>query len=126
MNADQADELLRFIEGKSLPIEELHERVRSGGSSWSPDQLRVFLRCTAGVTFNATNDRVEAAERSEDDELRDAIVEAARSFGRPVPAREIRNRLPGRFVTTDEQVKALAKKSPGLAIVGPGLIAATK
>ena len=58
--------------------------------------------------------------------LRDAIVDAVRSFsGRAVPASEVRQRLPDHFVTTDEQVRAIAKRTTGLEIIGPGLLRLT-
>jgi hypothetical protein len=50
------------------------------------------------------------------------IIKIVEASGQPLPPREIRNRLPSGMTTTDEQVKALAKKSPALNVFGPGLI----
>ena len=45
------------------------------------------------------------------------IVEVVESFsGKPVPAKEIRKRLPTDYVTTDEQVKSIAKVSVNIWI----------
>jgi hypothetical protein len=52
-----------------------------------------------------------------------AIVEAVRSFaGKPVPAVQVRARLPDHFVATDEQILAVARRAAGLEVVGPKLI----
>jgi len=49
-----------------------------------------------------------------------------RSFaGKPVAANQVRERLPSHFITTDEQVLALARRTAGLEVFGPQLIRTT-
>lgn len=123
MTPKQAEEMLRTLKSKALSLDELHERARCAGSPWSTDQLQLFLRCAPHVEFDERAGTYRAAPRGEESELQDAILEAVRSFaGRAVPAVEVRRRLPDRFVTTDEQVRAIAKRTSGLEVIGPGLI----
>jgi hypothetical protein len=57
------------------------------------------------------------------DDLQAAIFEVVRSFaGKPVPAAQVRARLPNHFVTTDEQVLAVVRRTAGLEVYGPKLI----
>ncbi len=123
MTPNQAQELLRTLKDKSLTLEELHERVRMSGSAWSPDQLRLFLLCAPGVQHDQAAGMFHIALRGGDEELQDAIIEAVRSFGgRPVPAEQVRARLPNQFITTDEQIVAVARRTLGLEVFGPKLI----
>lgn len=123
MSPNQAQELLRTLKNKSLTLEELHERVRTSGSGWSLDQLRLFMLCAPGVQCDQETGTFHLAPRVGDEELQDAIVEAVRSFaGRPVPAAQVRARLPNQFITTDEQIVAVARRTPGLEVFGPNLI----
>lgn len=117
-----AEELISVLKQDALGLEEIHERARVLGSDWSRDQLQLFLLCAPGMTRDhAGLFRADAA--SAQDELHAAIVEAVRSFaGKPVPAAHVRTRLPNHFVTTDEQVLAVARRTAGLAVVGPKLI----
>jgi hypothetical protein len=73
--------------------------------------------------FSLNEEQVSLGARSEEDELHEAIIEAVRSFGgRPVPAMEVKKRLPERFIVTDEKIKAIARKSSALEVFGPGLL----
>ncbi|SRR5712692_1486478 len=127
MTPRQGEELLHTLKEKSLTLEDLHERVRTSGSTWSLDQLRLFLLCAPGVHHDKTAGTFHVAPRGGDEALQDAILEAVRSFGgKPVPAAQVRVRLPNHFVTTDEQIRAIAKRSTGLQLVGPGLITTGK
>lgn len=122
MTSRQAEELLSHLKLKALGLDELHERVRHSGSAWTRDQLELFLLCTRGVTRDGTGAFHTMAASAEDD-LGAAIVDAVRSFaGKPVPAAQVRARLPQRFVTTDEQVLAVARRTAGLEVFGPKLI----
>lgn len=122
MTPRQADELLALLKPKALGLDELHERVRLSGSAWTRDQLELFLLCARGVTRDGTG-AFHAIAASADDDLGAAIVEAVRSFaGKPVPAAQVRARLPQHFVTTDEQVLAVARRTAGLEVFGPKLI----
>lgn len=122
MTPRQVDEMLSSLKLKALGLDELHERVRLSGSAWTRDQLELFLRCARGVTCDGTGTFHLVAARTEDD-LGAAIVEAVRSFaGKPVPAAQVRARLPQHFVTTDEWVLAVARRTVGLDVFGPNLI----
>lgn len=122
MTPSQADELLTHLKLKALGLDELHERVRLSGSTWTRDQLALFLLCARGVTRDGTG-AFHSVVVSIEDDLGAAIIEAVRSFsGRPVPAVQVRARLPQRFVTTDEQVLAVARRTAGLEVFGPNLI----
>lgn len=122
MTPRQAEELLSHLKAKPLGLDELHERVRLSGSAWTRDQLELFLICARGVTRDGTGAFHAIAAGAEDD-LGAAIVEAVRSFaGKPVPAAQVRARLPQQFVTTDEQVLAVARRTAGLEVFGPKLI----
>lgn len=123
MTPTQAQDLLRTLKGKDLALPDLHERARAAGSPWSAEQVELFLLCAPGVERDSGRGTFRAVDSEGVGALQDAIVEAVRSFvGRPVPAAQIRARLPSHFVTTDEQIRAIAKRTPGLQIVGPGLI----
>jgi hypothetical protein len=118
----QAEELLSHLKLKALGLDVLHERVRLSGSSWTCEQLELFLRCARGVTCDGTGS-FHADAASAEDELGAAIFEAVRSFaGKPMPAAQVRARLPQHFVTTDEQVLAVARRTAGLEVFGPKLI----
>ena len=122
MTPRQAEELLSVLKLKALGLDELHERVRFSGSGWTRDQIELFLRCARGVTRDGTGAFHAGASGSGDD-LGAAIVEVVRSFaGKPVAAAQVRARLHERFVTTDEQVVAIARRTAGLEVFGPNLI----
>ena len=122
MTPRQAEELLSHLKLKARGLDELHERVRLSGSAWTRDQLELFLLCARGVTRDGTG-AFHAIAATADDDLGAAIVEAVRSFaGKPVPAAQVRARLPQHFVTTDEQVLAVARRTAGLEVFGPKLI----
>jgi hypothetical protein len=117
-----AEELLAALRQKAVGLDELHERSRLSGSVWSREQLELFLLCAPGVTRDDVG-AFHARATSAEDELQAAIFEAVRSFaGKPVPAAQVRARLPQQFVTTDEQVLAVARRTAGLEVFGPKLI----
>lgn len=126
MTPNQAGELIRALSGKPTALHELHERARASGSAWTAEQLQLFLLCAAGVRHNAADDSYRASEHHPEQALQDAIVEAVRSFaGRPIPALQVRARLPNHFVTTDEQILAVARRTPELDVFGPNLLRLT-
>ena len=117
-----AQELLVALQQQALGIDELLERARLLGSTWSRDQLELFLRCLAGIEGDASG-LYRSIGRSVEVEIQAAIVDVVRSFaGKPVAANQIRERLPSHFITTDEQVLALARRTAGLELFGPQLI----
>jgi hypothetical protein len=123
MTPMQAHDLLRTLTDKALTLEDLHERVRASGSTWSVEQLQLFLLCAPGIEHDKCAGTLRVAKRAGDEALQDAVLDAVRSFaGKPVPAAQVRARLPSHFVTTDEQILAVARRTPGLEVFGPKLI----
>jgi len=117
-----AEDLLGALKQKPLTFDELYERVRLSGSAWTRDQLELFLLCAPGVQRDGSG-AFQAPAASADDELAASIADAVRSFGgRPVPAAQVRARLPQHLVTTDEQVLAIVHRTAGLEVFGPNLI----
>ena len=104
----------------------LMEMARAAGSKWSDAQLRLFLACLDGVEIALEangHEVVRVGQRTEHEALASLVEEmVAAANGKPLHPTEIRQRLPQRFVTTDEQIRALARKTPALEVFGPGLI----
>src|SRR5262249_11932867 len=93
------------------------------GSTWALDQLQLFLMCAPGAQYEKTAGTFHVPTRGEDGRLQDAIIEAVRSLaGKPIPAAQVRARLPHYFITTDEHILAVARRAPGLEVFGPKLI----
>lgn len=112
--------------GGMVPLKQLHAAVRDSGSVWSIDQLHLLLSCLDDwrVTNAGGEWAVERAGRSLEEELEDAIVTAVLSQGgRPMPAAVVMSLLPGKFTTSEVQLRKLAKDSLRLQVIGPGLIA---
>lgn len=122
MTPHVATELLRALKIDALDLDQIEDRVRATGSAWSREQIALFLSCVATIARDdAGLYRLDGSDGA--DALLDALMAAVRSFGgKPVTAAQVRARLPNHFVTTDEQVLALARRTPGLEIFGPGLI----
>ena len=125
MTPHAAQELLVALQQQALGIDELLERARLLGSTWSRNQLELFLLCLADIKRDASG-LYRSIGRSMESEIQAAIVDAVRSFaGKPVAANQVRARLPSHFTTTDEQVLALARRTAGLEVFGPKLIRTT-
>jgi len=123
MTPTQAEDFLRTLRGRPFTLADAHGRVRMSGSDWSVEQTHLFLLCAPGVQHDKGTDAFQVTKSGGDDELREAILDSVRSFaGRPVPAAQVRARLPSDFVTTDEQILGLARRTDGLEIFGPQLI----
>ena len=122
MTPQFANELLVVLEQRALSLDELHERVRLSGSPWSRDQLALFLVCVDGLARDDAGFYRADRNRTQD-ELLTAIAEVVRSFGgKPVPVGQVRARLPNHFVTTDEGILAVVRRTAGLEVFGPKLI----
>jgi hypothetical protein len=127
MTPTQAHNLLRILRDKDLTLQDLHERVRAAGSAWSVEQVELFLLCAPGVQRDQGRGTFRVAQLGSGDALQEAVVEAVRSFaGKPVPAAQVRALLPNHFVTTDEQILAVARRTAGLEVFGPKLIRITQ
>jgi hypothetical protein len=100
--------------------------AREAGSSWTESQIHLFLSCLDGIQVSKSTDgeiKINKAQESEEELLAAAILDLARSnSGRPLQLAAIRKLLPGKFFTTEEQIKAIAKKTAGLEVFGPGLV----
>lgn len=125
-----ADQLIAVVQQKAQQhpqtVAEIHAQAQAGGSGWSLAQVHLLLACDQGVVLTEKDGStlVMPAQRSVEDELTEAIRAVVASFGgRPTAAIAIRQRLPGHLVTSDEQIKAIARSASGLRVVGPGLIA---
>ena len=122
------ERLLESLRREPLSLESAHAVTSEFGSNWTESQLRLFLECMDGVEVACGDDdrvTVRLGDRTEQEELAAAVLEIARSRrGQPLQATAIRQQLPGKFLTTDEQIKALARRTPGLEVLGPGLIRA--
>ncbi len=126
MTPRHAEELLNTLRQRTLSLDDAHERTRLSGSTWSRDQLQLFLLCAPGVERDESGCFHVGAGDTADD-LQAAIVEAVQSFaGKPVPVAHLRARLPNHFVTTDEQILAVVRHTAGLEIFGPKLIRITQ
>ncbi len=117
--------ITEVISSGAVTLRQLHAAARDSGSTWSLDQLHLLLSCLDdwGVT-NADNEWiVERAGRSLEEELEDAILAAVQSQGsKPLPAGVVMSLLPGKFTTSEVQIRKLAKASSRLQVFGPGLI----
>lgn len=125
MTPESYKSITESINSQSIPLRQLHAAARDSGSTWSVDQVHLLLACLDDwrVT-NAGNEwQVERAGRSLEEELEEAIVTAVQSQGgKPLPAAIVMSLLPGKFTTSEAQVRKLAKESSRLQVVGPGLI----
>lgn len=125
MTPQAAQELLAALQQQTRGIEELLERARLLGSTWSRDQLELFLLCMKGIERDASG-LYRSIGQSLEAEIQAAVIDAVRSFaGKPVAPNQVRARLPSHFITTDEQVLALARRTAGLEVFGPQLIRTT-
>ena len=121
--------LTESIANSSIALSQLHAAARDRGSVWSLEQLHLLLSCSEDWRVDKSGDDwvVHRVGRSLEDELEDAIAAAVQSQGaKPMPAAAVMSLLPGKFTTSEAQVRKLAKDSSRLQIVGPGLIAIRK
>lgn len=126
MNLAIYGQFVQTLRREPLPLAKLHAMAVDAGSTWSAEQLHLLLACMDGVEVQAAeaeNVMVRLGQRSQQDELVEAIAEVVRAQGRPVPAAQIIQLLPSRFTTSVEQIKRLARETSGLKLLGPGLVA---
>jgi hypothetical protein len=117
--------LVQSLRREPLPLSRLHALATDAGSAWSVEQLHLMLACMDGVELNSVgNDEpiVGLGQRSQQEELAEAVIDVVRAQGRPTPSAQIIQLLPSRFTTSVEQLKKLARETRGLKVVGPGLI----
>jgi len=125
MTPEVYGQLVQSLRREAMPLSRLHALAVDAGSTWSVDQLHLMLTCMEGVEVkSAANDDpiVGLGQRSQHEELAEAVVDVVRAQGRPTPAAQIIHLLPSRFTTSVEQIKRLARETRGLRVIGPGLI----
>ncbi len=119
------EQLVPTLRREAMPLSKLHALAVEGGSTWSVEQLHLMLACLDGIEITAAggdDPLVNLGQRSQQEELAEAMVDVVRAQGRPVPAAQIMQLLPGKFTTSVEQLKKLARETSGLKVIGPGLI----
>ena len=126
MNIKISNQITETLKNGPLSLDQARLIAREEGSNWTESQIHLFLSCLDGIRVSRSADgeiRINKAQESEEELLAAAILDIARSnSGKPLQLAAIRRMLPGRFVTTEEQIKAIAKKTGGLEVFGPGLI----
>lgn len=126
MTPDVYEKILVSLEHGAMPLSKVHALVIESGSNWSLSQVQLFLSCIDGVEIKASTDAeliVSRGQQNLEEQLIVAIMEIVKSqAGRPIPAAAIKKQLPKQFITSEEQIKALARKTPQLEVMGPGLI----
>ena len=125
MTPDLYEQLVQSLRREPLPLSRLHAIATDAGSNWSVEQLHLMLACMDGIEVQAAgNDDplVGLGQRSQQEELAEAVIDVVRAQGRPTPAAQIIQLLPGKFTTSVEQIKTLARETRGLKVIGPGLI----
>jgi hypothetical protein len=126
MTPQFAAELLSTLKQNALGLDELHERVRLSGSNWSRDQLELFLISLPNTTRDDSH-RYRIEGNTQEEELQTAIIASVHSFsGVPITAAQLRSRLPSTFITTDESILAVARRTAELEVFGPNLIRIAK
>jgi hypothetical protein len=126
MKMETYEQLMALLKDGPLRFERGLELARESGDAWSEAQMKLFLTCMDGIEVvqdPAGELVIQAGRRTEQEELLDAIREVVCSLtGKPAHLTELRGRLPERFVTTEEQLRALIRNASGLELFGPGLI----
>lgn len=119
------ERLVQTLRREPLPLTKLHAFAVDAGSTWSVEQLHLLLACMDGIVMEetiGTDPMVRVGQRSQEEELSEAIAEVVRAQGRPVPAAQVLQLLPRKFNTSVEQIKKIARETRGLKALGPGLI----
>jgi hypothetical protein len=119
------EQLVHTLRREPLPLTKLHAFAVDAGSTWSVEQLHLLLACMDGIEVEESagpDPMVRVGQRSQQEELSEAIAEVVRAQGRLVPAAQVLQLLPRKFDTSVEQIKKIARETRGLKAMGPGLI----
>lgn len=119
------DRLLPTLRATPVALSHVHALVREAGSTWSREQLRLFLTVAPGIhlTSEGNDVAVSAGQRSPQEALLEAVIGILRARGGgPLHPDEIRKLLPAHFQTSTAQLKALTREHRALRLFGPGLI----
>lgn len=122
MTPQIAETLIAALKQQPLELSELQDRARLAGADWNGDQLSLLLLSLADVEQNESGQFLIGSQTAGDD-LQAAIVAIVTAQGgKPAPVQHIRQQLPNHFITTDEQILAVARRTPQLEVFGPKLI----
>jgi nucleotide-binding universal stress UspA family protein len=119
------EQLVQTLRREPLPLTKLHAFAADAGSTWLVEQLHLLVACMDGIEVEestGTGPMVRVGQRSQQEELSEAIAEVVRAQGRPVPAAQVLQLLPRKFNTSVEQIRKIARETRGLKALGPGLI----
>jgi hypothetical protein len=121
MTPDMCKDLTAQLKHPARSLPDLHGFIQELGSDWDLAQLQLFLVCMDGIEVSSDG-RVRMGAKSPQEALLEAVVNVVRSQTKPMPAAQVVRLLPSQFVTTEAQIKALAKESNDLEVFGPGLL----
>ena len=122
MTPDIYEDVLTEVQREAQAIHDLHRLTQELGSDWSKAQLKLFLTCMDGVEVGAEG-LVQVGEQRPEEALLAALCDVVKSRGgKPIPAAQVLRLLPSQFVTTEAQIKSIAKGSNLLEVFGPGLL----
>jgi nucleotide-binding universal stress UspA family protein len=119
------EQLVQTLRREPLPLTKLHAFAVDAGSTWSVEQLHLLVAYMDGIEVEEStgaDPMVRVGQRSQQEELSEAIAEVVRAQGRPVPAAQVLQLLPRKFNTSVEQIRKIARETRGLKALGPGLI----
>ena len=125
MTPEIYENIISALNKEPLKLSKVKELAKEGGSNWSQAQLNLLFTCMDGfdVEIGEANPTISLGQRSEQEELINAIAEiVTTNGGKPIHPREVRRQLPSKFTTSEAQIKALVRQASGLEIFGPGLI----
>ena len=125
MSPEMYEQLVHTLRREPLPLTKLHAFAVDAGSTWSVEQLHLLLACMDGIEVDASagaDPVVRMGQRSQQEELAEAMADVVRAQGRPIPAEQVLQLLPKKFNTSVEQIKKIAREKHGLKALGPGLI----
>ncbi len=122
------ERLLPTLRTAPVTLSHVHALVREAGSTWSREQLRLFLTVAPGIrlAIEPNDITVSAGQASPHEALLDAVITILRAReGGPLHPDEIRRLLPAHFQTSTAQLKALTREHHAVRLFGPGLIQLT-
>ncbi len=90
---------------------------------WQQPQLRLWLAVLPGIEVTQSESENPsyriASEQHGGDALAEAIYEALRKAGRPMPIAQLKSQLPPTLAATEPRIKAAVKSHSKLMVMGP-------
>lgn len=130
MTPEIYNQIVDSLKREPLPLSQVYLLARDAGSLWPEAQIELYLKCMNGIEVVSGSDGtplVRSGQLTLQEELMAAIIDVVHSqANKPIPAAEVKRKLPNKFTTTEEQIKSLARKSTDLEVFGPGLIRVKK